>query len=131
MNTIVKTAAIASMMAMAAVTYSTTSYAQSNDQIRKCIGDACPGQGMDNGQMMQNQNDQPNSNDQLRKLRRKGAQSNDQYQDNNSTDQVRKLRKKGVQSSDQYQDYNDNGQMGSQRKMRHADWKYEIGRAHV
>ena len=125
MNNILRTTAMASILAIAAVSYSTASSADSNSRTQKCIGDACAGQGMDNdnGQMMQNQNGQSDGNDQLRKLRKKGVQSNDQYQndngDNDSNDQLKKLRKKGVQSNDQYQDNNgDNSGNDQLKKLR-------------
>lgn len=134
MNKILRKTAMASALAIAAMAFSNVSVAQTtNDQMRKCIGDACPGQGMKNGndQVMPNNNDQ---NAPIRKLRKKG-QSNDQVQDmqdgddqGGNNDQLRKLRKKSTQSNDQYQDNNDNDQIAPRKKMRRADWKFDSGR---
>jgi hypothetical protein len=140
MNNILRKTAMASALAIAAVTFSNVSIAQDTDtqMQKKCIGEACPDQGGGQGA---NSNDQdvPTDNQQMKKLRKKNMQPNDQVQDmqndddqGGSPDQMRKLRKKkGTQSTEQYQDNNDNDQMlPRKKKMSQSNWHYESGKHH-
>ena len=134
MNTILRNTAMASALAIAAMAFSDVSIAQT----RKCIGDACPGQGMPNG------NDQaiPNNNGDKfptgAKLRHKNTmQPNDQVQDMQNGDdqgdnsgQMRKLRKKNIQSSDQYQDNTGQYQIAPRKRMSQSNWQFDSSRQH-
>jgi len=139
MNNILRKTAMASALAIAAMAFSNMSMAQDTQQnthMRKCIGDNCPGQGMNNGngQAMPNDNDQ---NMPTRKLRKKNMQPNDQAQDlQNGEDQsggngqLIKLRKKGTMTNEQVQENNGNDQMIPRKKMRQANWQFDASRHH-
>jgi hypothetical protein len=140
MNSILRKTAMASALAIAAMAFSNVSIAQDTDNPmpKKCIGEACPGQGGGQGANSSDQ-DIPADNDQMKKLRKKNMQPNDQVQDmqngddqGGSPDQMRKLRKKkGTQSTEQYQDNNDNDQMlPGKKKMSQSNWHFDSGKHH-
>jgi hypothetical protein len=141
MNSILRKTAMASALAIAAMAFSNVSIAQDTDtqMPKKCIGEACPGQGGQGKGQGANSNDQEQMNEgQMKKLRKKSMQQNDQVQDmqsgedqgDNTGQMKKKLRKKGTQSTEQYQDDNDNDQIVTRKKVSQSNFKYESGRHH-
>ena len=117
MNKLLTASALAALLAVGGLYASERVSAQDN---QPCVGENCPAPDQGGGKKRMKNIDQNNQVDQ------------NNQEDGQPADQTmrRKKRAQGSGNNNVDVDVNADVQVGTQKSMRHADWKYEPGRHH-